>query len=200
MSPLTFVREFIRSPGSVGAIWPSGRELAELMVESADIRPGHVVAEVGAGTGPFTRALRDLRPDNRLISLEPNAELAAALRANVPGVEVEEAFAQSLPALAAARGLPHFDRIVSGLPLTLWDDPILEGIFTAFVDALPADGRMVTFSYVVAQWTPRSAKMRRHLERYFGSVRKSRIAWANLPPALVFICEQPRRPDARQLS
>ena len=102
MSTLTFLTEFIRDPVTLGAVAPSGPSLARLIVESADIQPGHVVVELGAGTGPMTAQLKALHPDNPLLSLEPKAALAKALRARFPDVAVREDYVQKLPELLEA--------------------------------------------------------------------------------------------------
>jgi len=63
----------------------------------ADVDPGALVVEVGAGTGQATRALAARR--ERLIAIEPNSEMRAALMANIPAVDVRDATAE-------ATGLP----------------------------------------------------------------------------------------------
>ena len=86
------------------------------MVSAADLRPGHKVVEIGAGTGPFTRAIQAARPDVDLLLVEPSAELAAVLRRDFPGVTVDERYAQDLPAIVKDWGHERVDRVVSGLP------------------------------------------------------------------------------------
>lgn len=196
MSAWTFFREFVRDPMAVGAVAPSSAALAQSMVTSADLRPGQVVVEVGPGTGPFTEALLAARPGEPLLCLEPAETLAAALRERCPEAEVMERMVQDLPGILADKGWGRADRIVSGLPLTLWDKPTLEAVYGAMVDSLKPDGRMVTFSYVVSQMMPNARRMRAELGRYFGKVTTSPITWANIPPALVFIAEEPHHPES----
>ena len=50
-----FLRSMLREPFAVGALIPSSRFLASLMV--ADMRPGSRVIELGAGTGVDAAAL-----------------------------------------------------------------------------------------------------------------------------------------------
>src|SRR5262245_66124481 len=59
-----FLKRWLRRPFAIGAVVPSGRPLAEAMAETTlanlDGQAGHVV-EMGAGTGPVTRAVFDTR-------------------------------------------------------------------------------------------------------------------------------------------
>lgn len=52
-----------------------------------------LVVEVGAGTGQATRALAARRA--RVIAIEPNPEMRAALIANVPGLDVRDGVAEA---------------------------------------------------------------------------------------------------------
>ena len=76
----TFLRQWMRDPVKTASVTPSGRQLARLMV--AQLVPGSArVAELGAGTGVFTRALLDagISP-SQLLVVEINPDLAEFLR------------------------------------------------------------------------------------------------------------------------
>lgn len=191
MSVRAFVREFVRDPVQLGAVAPSGTDLAALMVESADVRPEHVVVELGAGTGPMTAALLTHRREGPLVVLEPNPTLAALLRERFSGLAVEERYAQDLPAILAARGLSRADRVVSSLPWAIWSQELQDAVFRAIVDVLAPDGRMVTFAYVHALPLPAARRLRRALEARFARVGTTRVAWRNVPPAFVYVCDGP---------
>lgn len=193
MSALTFAREFVRDPVTLGAIAPSGADLARLTVEAAGIEPGHVVVELGAGTGPMTREILARHPDNPFLALEPNAELAALLRDAHPSARVEERFAEELPQILAEWGQPCAHRVVSSLPWAIWPDELQRRTFDGIVEILPPDGRMVTFAYVHAQLLPAARRLREALAARFERVERTRIAWINLPPAFVFVCDRPRK-------
>ncbi len=190
MSNLLFLREFTRSPKRIGSIMPSSGQLARRMVRAADIRSGHTVVELGAGTGPITRAIRAAHPDVDLLLLEPAAELAAVLRATWPDVRVEERLAQDLPEIVASWGHPRVDRVVSGLPWTMWSEDVIAAGLDAVVTSLAPGGRMVTFSYVHSQLLmPGARRFRRLLDARFDKVSRTEVQWLNLPPALVFVCD-----------
>ncbi|MEQ1504750.1 MAG: SAM-dependent methyltransferase [Myxococcota bacterium] len=197
MSVVSFFREFARDPVLVGAVAPSGVDLARRMVDAADLRPGQVVVELGAGTGPMTAEIVARGHDGSaasgpFVALEPNAALAAILRERFPTVRVEARYAQELRAILGEMGQSHADRVVSSLPWAIWSDALQREVFDAILDVLAPDGKMVTFGYVHAQLLPAARRLRRALDARFGSVTTTPIAWRNLPPALVFVCAEPR--------
>lgn len=200
MSAVTFLRSFIADPVTIGAVAPSGRSLASLMVEAAEIRPGHVVVELGAGSGPMTEALLAKHPENPLLVLEPVPELAATLRARFPKAEVREAWAQDLGPLVTDWGHTQVDRVVSSLPWAIWKPELQDTIFNGIFKALAPDARLVTFTYWHAQPLPAARRFRETLAARFHTVTRTRVAWANLPPAFVFVCDGPRERKIPQLS
>ena len=110
-----FIRSLVREPFSVGAVAPSSRRLANLMV--ADVGPGSRVIELGAGTGVVTQAILDagVSPAD-LIVVEQNEEFAALLKERFPQVTVITANAVSLRHHIGGLAEPA-DFVVSGLPL-----------------------------------------------------------------------------------
>lgn len=188
---MTFLKEFARDPVQLGAVAPSGVQLARLMVEAADLRPGQVVVELGAGTGPMTQEILAHRPDGPFVALEPNPKLAAILRDQFPGARIEERYAQDLRLILDDMGHRQADRVVSSLPWAIWSQELQDEVFSAILDVMAPDGRMVTFGYLHAQLLPAARRLRRSLDRRFASVSTTRVAWKNLPPALVFVCDGP---------
>ena len=189
VSAWTFLREFTRDPVTVGAIAPSGPALAKLEVDAAAIEPGQLVVELGAGTGPMTAELVERYPGLDLIVLEPNPDLAAVLEERFPGVRIEREYAQALPELVGDR---RVDRVVSSLPWAAWSKSLQDEVFAAVEAVLAPDARLVTFTYAHATMLPAARRFRRQLESRFDTVHTTRIAWANLPPAFVYVCEGPR--------
>lgn len=190
MSNLLFLREFARNPKRIGSVMPSGAQLARRMVEAADIHPDHHVVELGGGTGPITKEIRAAWPDVDLLVLEPAPDLAAMLRTRFPDVRVDERLAQDLPAVVAEWGHALVDRVVSGLPWTMWSEEVIAAGLDAVVEVLAPGGRMVTFSYVHAQAVlPGARRFRRLLEARFAHVGRTEVQWFNVPPAVVFVCD-----------
>lgn len=190
MSTRVFLKQFLSDPVTIGAVAPSGAQLARLMVEESAIEPGHVVAEVGAGTGPMTAELLSRHPDNPLVVLEPVAELAASLRARFPSAYVVERYAQDLPEITREWGHTPVDRVVSSLPWAIWPVEMQTTILEGILDAMAPDGRMVTFTYWHAQPLKAAKRFKAFLREHFRTVEKSKVAWANVPPAFVFRCDR----------
>lgn len=190
MSVRLFLRSFLKDPVTIGAVAPSGKQLARQMVDAAAIEPGHVIAELGAGTGPMTAELLARHPTNPLVVLEPQAELAGALRDAYPTAHVVERFAQDLPAITKAWGHTPVDRVVSSLPWAIWKEELQEEILDGVLQAMAPDGRFVTFTYWHAQPLPAARRFKRFLERRFRHVERTRVAWINVPPAFVFVCDR----------
>lgn len=185
-----FLRAYLRAPSRVGAIAPSSPALAAEMIRCAEVPIGAPVIEIGAGTGPFTRAITSMCPGSPVLALEPDADLAQRAAAAAPSARVEVAVAQDLPRLMADWGHASVDRVVSGLPFASFPPALQDAILDAVVDALGPSGRMVTFTYVFSPWLPKGRRARAALERRFSSVRASRVVWRNLPPAFVYICDR----------
>ncbi len=176
----------------MGAVAPSGPTLARLEVAAAEIANGEPIVEIGAGTGPMTSEILRQAPASPVLALEPNPVLAADLQRRFPSVRVEQAFAQSLPERCAAWGHPQVRRVVSGLPWAIWPDSLQTEILDAVLAILSPDGRMVSFQYVHSQFLPAAVRFRTVLESRFGGVTQTPIAWANVPPAFVLVCDHPR--------
>lgn len=185
----TFFREFARAPGKVGSITPSSKFLANEMIEAAGIEPGHVVVELGAGTGPVTRRLGSVINGNPFLALEPNPEMAKWVREQVPEAEVVEGFAQDLPMLMEKWGHPKADRIISSLPFAGWSEDVQEEVMNAVLQCLNPGGRMVTFTYLHSQLLPGAVRFKKKLNSVFNTIRKSKPILANVPPAFVYICD-----------
>ncbi len=192
MSTWTFLTAFARDPVRIGAIAPSGRALARLEVQAADIRPGHSVVELGAGTGPMTAELVRRHPDAPLLVLEPDATLAALLREKFPDLRIEERFAQALPELVADWGHGPVDRVVSSLPWAIWPETLQTAVFDGIHAVLASDARLVTFTYAHTSLLPAARRFRALLAERFCDVTATQVAWANLPPAYVYVCDRPR--------
>ena len=70
-------------------------EAVDLLTEECRIRPSAAVVELGAGTGKLTRLLH--RRAGPWIAVEPSAPMRALLAEAVPGINVVDGYAESIP-------------------------------------------------------------------------------------------------------
>ncbi|MDR2656104.1 MAG: class I SAM-dependent methyltransferase [Oscillospiraceae bacterium] len=104
------------------AVYDSSRpeypgEALDCIAEQCGLAPGAVVADIGAGTGKFTKQL--LARGYRVTAVEPNADMRGALRAALgenPGIQIIAAPAEattlassSADAITAAQAFHWFD-------------------------------------------------------------------------------------------
>ena len=183
--------EFVRQPVHTGTVAPSSPWLAECLVEDMGLAEARTVVELGPGTGPFTRLIRErTRADAVVLALELNPRLAAQLVGRFGHVEIVNDSAENLLGHLRSRGRDHADCILSGLPFAGFSQELQRRLLDAVMQSLPSGGRFATFAYVHAAWLPPGRRFRRLLESRFARVARSRIVWRNLPPAFVYRCEK----------
>jgi SAM-dependent methyltransferase len=71
--------------------------LAPKFVDAAGVRAGMRVLDVGCGPGALTLELAGRVGEDNVAAIDPASEFAAACRASVPGADVREGVAESLP-------------------------------------------------------------------------------------------------------
>jgi phospholipid N-methyltransferase len=174
-----FFSNLLKKPLSVGAVAPSGRRLAALMV--SDIGPGSRVIELGAGTGVFTQAILDagVAPSD-LIVVEQNEGFVELLKERFPDVTVIKANAISMRRHISGFGGPA-DFIVSGLPLLLFPARRKVRLLSEAFRALRPGGYFHQFTYGGLCPVSRSVLQLLGLEASF-----LRFTLFNLPPACVY--------------
>lgn len=184
MSDLSlFLGQFLRRPGEIRAVAPTGRSAAREMARP--VTPDmQAVAEIGAGTGTITQAIlaRGLAPE-RLELYELNAAFCDRLRQRFPGARVHNLPAQEM--VNVGRG--DLDAVVSGVPTLPLPDELQAAIVGAALAMMKPGAPFVQITY--GALPPLSGAVRAR----FGLVHeKSRRIWANLPPAQVYVFRQGR--------
>lgn len=184
MSDLSlFLGQFLRRPGEIRAVAPTGRSAAREMARP--VTPDmQAVAEIGAGTGTITQAIlaRGLAPE-RLELYELNAAFCDRLRQRFPGARVHNLPAQEM--VNVGRG--DLDAVVSGVPTLPMPNELQAAIVGAALAMMKPGAPFVQITY--GALPPLSGAVRAR----FGLVHeKSRRIWANLPPAQVYVFRQGR--------
>lgn len=186
---LTFLRTFARQPIKVGAIAPSSRALAEMMVQSVDWQAARVVIEYGPGTGVFTQRIREcLAPGAKFFAIEQSAEFAERTRQRCPGTTVYQDSVANVVALCQHDNVGQVDAILCGLPWAAFPDSLQRDCFDAMLRVLRPGGQFATFAYWQGVALPAGQRFSSRLRSTFSEVRRSPTVWRNLPPAFVYRC------------
>lgn len=173
---LTFLRELIQNPRTVGAICSSSRRLAECMSGYLDLAGTGPILELGGGTGAITDMLirRGTDPE-RLVVLEQSPRFVRHLRNRFPSVRVVSGDACRAEELLSRMG--PFDAVVSSLPLHSLRPTDVSQITHACASLLSLRGTLLQFTYALSAPSPwLHAKLRRVA---------SKTVFLNIPPARV---------------
>jgi phosphatidylethanolamine/phosphatidyl-N-methylethanolamine N-methyltransferase len=184
----TFLTEFFRNWKTVGAVAPSSPALARRMMESAQVGHARHVLELGPGTGAFTAAIVDSMPhDCKYLGIELNDAFVQSLRGRFPGQRFEAGGAQEFDFSGYLAGHEPFDVIVSGLPWTAFPPDLQQAILGNVLPHLRPGGRFATFAYYGFHLLSGGRRFRSLLHDHLPGVETSRVVWANLPPAFVYV-------------
>lgn len=192
MSDFTlFLGKFLRQGTAIASLAPSSRWLARATLGGIDWTRPNVIVELGAGTGPITRALA-ARTDgrSRVLVVERDPDFAAILRdryGDHPDLEVVEGDVRDLAAMLRDRGLDRVDHVVSGLPTPSFPRKLQSELFRVVGAVLKPGG---SFNQI----TEMPLVYRGLYRRFFEDVRFV-FEPRNLPPAGVYLCRGPR-PEA----
>ena len=191
-----FFRQFLRSPGTVGAVAPSSRALAHAMLAPIDFGAARAVVEFGPGTGAFTREIAPrLSARCRYLGIELNPRFVHELRRRFPRLGFVQGSVADLTAILANHGISAVDAVVCGLPWATLPVSLQETVFAAIAGALAPGGLFVTFGYLQSLVLPGAQALRRRLRREFVDVRRTPPVWGNVPPAFAYICRAQEQAD-----
>jgi phospholipid N-methyltransferase len=184
-----FLRQFVRSPRTVGAILPSSTALARVMLAPIDFTAAGAVVEFGPGTGAFTREIAArLAPGCRYLGIELNQHFVGELTREFPRLAFVHGSVTDLAKILAEYRIGAVDAIVCGLPWATLPVSLQETVFSAMRTALRPQGLFVTFGYLQSLVLPGAQALRRRLRREFADVVQTSPVWGNVPPAFAYIC------------
>lgn len=191
MNSLHFIRQFLKSPGTIGAIAPSSKTLAHAMVEWIDWPNALSVVEFGPGTGVFTSQIRvNIRADAKFFAIELNKAFATDLRVNFPDMQVVNVCASNIRAICYETNVDVVDAVICGLPWASFSDRLQEEILEPMIDMMRPGSQFVTFAYLQGLLLPSAFRFRKRIKHMFSEVTISPIIWNNLPPALIYRCRK----------
>jgi len=194
MGAVRFIREFLASPASVGAILPSSPALARRICAAADLDTTDMTIEFGPGTGVFTEEIIRRLPDpSRFFAIESNPILADATRNRCPSATVWTDCATSTKQYLAPYGRSTCDRIISGLPFASFSPELQDRLLDTILDLLSPGGFFLTFAYLQGLAMPAGRRFRQKLRERFGhtNVLMTPTVWANIPPAFIYKARRP---------
>ncbi len=179
---MTFLKRFAQAPGRIGSVTPSSRFLTRAMLDSVDWPNAQYIAELGAGTGVFTREIvKRARKDAKILVFEIDPALQKMIRDEHPeheGLSLHSD-AQELVRYMNDNGIEQLDFVISSLPFTVLPPKMTVRILNAVVRALKPEGHFVAYQY--------SSIMKHVLRKKFGHM-KTRFVMFNVPPAFVYDC------------
>ena len=169
--PKVFIKKFLTSPLSIGAIAPSSKYLASKMCKIIDKLENYPVLEVGAGTGAITKAIIQKNP--KLIEID--SELSNLLKIKYPFLTVinncclEEMYKEASP----------FGLVVS---IPLINNPIKPRFIKTLADLYTRGFIKWCVIYTYGNSNPLK-------DVRFKATHKHPIVFRNIPPARVWSYE-----------
>ena len=179
---MVFLKRFLGAPRQVGSVTPSSRFLTRAMLDRVDWGKARAVAELGAGTGVFTRQIvKRAHPEAKLLVFEVDPALQEMIRRENPEHPGLRLYgdAQELCSIMRDEGIDGLDFVISSLPFTVLPHEMSENILNAVQEALKPEGRFVAYQY--------SQIMKPKLVARFPDI-KTKFVLLNVPPAFVYDC------------
>jgi len=187
LSTLRFFKQFLAHPSELGALVPSSRDLAEMVVLTAGVPGASVVVEFGPGRGAITEVILHHLPDRaKFIAVEINRDLADVVSQRFPQASIIHGNAVDTRRYLADIGASACDCIVSGLPWAAFKNPLQDALLDTVIDVLRPGGGFATYMYLQSTLLPAGKRFKRKMQDTFSRVGVSTIVWRNLPPAIVF--------------
>lgn len=186
---MVFLRRFVDAPRQVGSVTPSSPYLTRAVMDKIDWNATTSLAELGAGTGVFTRTIvRKMTPETKLMVFEIDSELKSMIEREHQGLTVYGDACQ-LPQIMNGLEVRQLDCVVSSLPFAVLPAPMTAAILDAVDGCLKPDGKLIAYQY--------STHMKHTFEERFESVKVSFVL-RNVPPAFVYVCTGPKKRKKRK--
>lgn len=185
MEILSFFKQYITKPRTVGAILPSSKYLANRMIENIDFKTARYIVEYGPGTGVFSeKIIKRRKKETTILLFESNENFYNMLKEKYKGehnVYIINDSAESVGKYLEKYDIPHIDYIVSGLPFASLPNDVSANILKETQKYLKEDGKFITFQYTLLK--------KDFIKKYFNEVNVKR-EMRNVPPAYVLYCNQ----------
>lgn len=186
--PAKFIKEFIKNPMTTGAIAPSSSSLAKEILHYWPKKENATVIEYGPGTGAITKKIVEKMKKHEVVAFELNSQFIKKLQSDFSTIKIINESAESLPKILKDSDMEKASLIVSGLPWAVFNVKLQNSILDVTTENLQEDGVFSTFAYIHALRMKRARHFEDLLNKKFVEVRRSKVVWRNLPPALIYHC------------
>jgi len=180
---LSFIKQYIIKPRTVGAILPSSKYLANRMIQEIDFKDARYIVEYGSGTGVFTeKIVKRIKKDTKVLLFESNKEFCDLLKEKYedePNIYIINDSAEYIGEYMRKYDIPWIDYIVSGLPFASLPNEVSSNILKETQKYLNEDGKFITFQYTLLK--------KDFIKKYFNKI-SIKMEVRNVPPAYVLYC------------
>lgn len=179
-----FLKGWLREPGQVGSVTPTGKATARAMASYVPLESELPVLELGPGTGVVTEALieRGIAPE-KIVSIEYSKNFVEYLTRNFPKVNFIQGDAFQAESLLKETPWSQFSTVIGAIPLLNVPKPKRAELIETCLDLMPQRGAFVQITYGMRAPTPDVAG------RY--TVESTERIMKNIPPAKLFIYRRP---------
>jgi phosphatidylethanolamine/phosphatidyl-N-methylethanolamine N-methyltransferase len=183
---LSFLREFVCNPLTVGAIAPSSPNLARAMLHNLTLNGEDTVLELGPGTGAFTSFIRAALPNpQHYLGIELEPRFVLLLKKEFPDLHFIQGNAEHAVQLYQQTPLKLPSVIISGLPFASFRRQTQDKIIDNMGELMSSGSVFRTFQYVHAYALPSAVRFRHAMDDLFFSHHRSQVMFNNIPPAYV---------------
>ena len=183
MGNMSFLKQYIFKPRTVGAVLPSSKYLAARMVNGINFAQVKCVVEYGGGTGVLTaEILRKRQPGTVVIVFEMNSTFYNVLNdkyGHEADVYIVNDSAMHIGQKLQEYGVQCADCVISGLPFASLPQEVSFNILTETKKHLKPGGAFITFQYTLLK-----KDLIGQFFEHIDIVREMR----NVPPAYVLRC------------
>lgn len=173
-----FLRQWAGNPLGIGAITPSGPDLARAMAAELNIDSVGPILELGPGTGVVTQAILDRGVSvHDLTCVEYSADFTTLLKGRFEGVTIVQGDAYNLGQTLGDHA--SFAGIVSSLPLFSSPSEKRRAFLLEALNRLAPGAPFIQFSYAFVP------PVREDPAQF--TFQKTGWIWNNMPPARVWI-------------
>lgn len=153
MERISFIKQYIVKPRTVGAILPSSKYLAKKVIENINFEHADYIVEYGAGTGVFTeKIIKNRKKNSMILTFESNRDFYEILKEkykNELNLYIINDSAEHIEKYMMKYDIPWINYVISGLPFASLPKKVSSNILENTKKNLKKDGKFITFQYTL---------------------------------------------------